>query len=69
MNNLLLVVNHSAQLYNQRKAFQKAVGSAVTLTSDQTSSHNTIAEALEELKVNCHWPISIRAKFKSSMSL
>ena len=51
MNSLLLVVNHSAQLYSQRKAFQKAVGKAVTLTSDQTSSHNTIAEALEELKV------------------
>ncbi|XP_072036132.1 mitogen-activated protein kinase kinase kinase 4-like [Amphiura filiformis] len=52
VNNLLLVVNHSAQLYNQRKAFQKAVGTAVTLTSDQTSSHNTIAEALEELKMH-----------------
>ncbi|XP_022089854.1 mitogen-activated protein kinase kinase kinase 4-like [Acanthaster planci] len=55
---LLLVVNHSSQLHGQRKAFERAVGKAVTLTSDQTSSHNTIAEALDELKQNalglCH---------------
>ncbi|XP_038048070.1 mitogen-activated protein kinase kinase kinase 4-like isoform X1 [Patiria miniata] len=58
VKSLLLVVNHSSQLHGQRKAFERAVGKAVTLTSDQTSSHNTIAEALDELKQDalglCH---------------
>ncbi|XP_063954186.1 mitogen-activated protein kinase kinase kinase 4-like [Lytechinus pictus] len=58
VESILLVVNHSSQLTMQRKAFQRAMGSTVTLINEQTSSHNTIAEALEELKDNalilCH---------------
>ncbi|XP_071800919.1 mitogen-activated protein kinase kinase kinase 4-like [Asterias amurensis] len=52
VKSLLLVVNHSSQLLGQRKAFERAVGKSAILTSDQTSSHNTIAEALDELKQN-----------------
>ncbi|XP_033099180.1 mitogen-activated protein kinase kinase kinase 4-like [Anneissia japonica] len=50
VENLLLVVNHSSQLSSQRKAFEKAVGSDVALVIETTSSHNTIADALSELK-------------------
>ncbi|XP_071955279.1 mitogen-activated protein kinase kinase kinase 4-like isoform X2 [Antedon mediterranea] len=52
VENLLLVVNHSSQLSSQRKAFEKAVGSDVALVIETTSSHNTISDALSELKTN-----------------
>ncbi|XP_071480035.1 mitogen-activated protein kinase kinase kinase 4-like [Diadema antillarum] len=58
VDSILLVVNHFSELTMQRKAFQRAMSSTVTLVNEQTSSHNTIADALEELKDNaltlCH---------------
>ncbi|XP_077977573.1 mitogen-activated protein kinase kinase kinase 4-like [Glandiceps talaboti] len=50
VDGLLLVVNHSSQLQEQRKAFSRAMKDKVSLNNEQTSSHPGIAEALEELK-------------------
>lgn len=54
VESLFLVVIHSTQLGTQRKEFERLIGSAVQLVSDQTSCHQAIAESLSELKVNSH---------------
>lgn len=50
VENLLLIVMHSAHLVTQRKAFQQSMEDVLTLTREQTSSQPVIAMALEELK-------------------
>ena len=48
---LLLVVIHSSRLTIQRKDFTRMMGDTVNLINEQTSCHQSIAEALQELKV------------------
>lgn len=52
VENLLLIVMQSAQLVNQRKAFQQSMDELLTLKREQTSSQPLIARALEQLKVH-----------------
>lgn len=51
VENVLLIVMHSAHLVAQRKAFQQSMEDVLTLSREQTSSQPLIAGALEELKV------------------
>lgn len=51
VENMLLIVMHSAHLVAQRKAFQQSMENVLTLNREQTSSQPLIASALEELKV------------------
>lgn len=51
VDNLLLVVMHSAQLVIHRKAFQQSIEGLMTLRQEQTSSQPVIAKALQQLKV------------------
>lgn len=51
VDNLLLVVMHSAQLVIHRKAFQQSIEGLMTLRQEQTSSQPIIAKALQQLKV------------------
>lgn len=51
VDGLLLVVIHSSQLGTQRRDFEQKMGLTVELVNEQTSCHQKIAEALEELKV------------------
>uniref|UniRef100_A0A4W2HMH0 Mitogen-activated protein kinase kinase kinase 4 n=1 Tax=Bos indicus x Bos taurus TaxID=30522 RepID=A0A4W2HMH0_BOBOX len=50
VDNLLLVVMHSAQLIIHRKAFQQSIEGLMTLRQEQTSSQPVIAKALQQLK-------------------
>ncbi|XP_043313234.1 mitogen-activated protein kinase kinase kinase 4 isoform X1 [Cervus canadensis] len=50
VDNLLLVVMHSAQLVIHRKAFQQSIEGLMTLHQEQTSSQPVIAKALQQLK-------------------
>ncbi|XP_074531758.1 mitogen-activated protein kinase kinase kinase 4 isoform X2 [Halichoeres trimaculatus] len=50
VENVLLIVMHSAHLVAQRKAFQQSMEDELTLSREQTSSQPLIASALEELK-------------------
>lgn len=50
VENMLLIVMHSAHLVAQRKAFQQSMENVLTLNREQTSSQPLIASALEELK-------------------
>uniref|UniRef100_A0A8C2PJW0 Mitogen-activated protein kinase kinase kinase 4 n=1 Tax=Capra hircus TaxID=9925 RepID=A0A8C2PJW0_CAPHI len=50
VDNLLLVVMHSAQLIIHRKAFQQSIEGLMTLRQEQTSSQPVIARALQQLK-------------------
>nr|XP_046257495.1 mitogen-activated protein kinase kinase kinase 4 isoform X2 [Scatophagus argus] len=50
VENMLLIVMHSAHLVAQRKAFQQSMEDVLTLSREQTSSQPLIASALEELK-------------------
>ncbi|KAG7230147.1 hypothetical protein INR49_009867 [Caranx melampygus] len=50
VENMLLIVMHSAHLVAQRKAFQQSMEDVLTLSREQTSSQPLIAGALEELK-------------------
>jgi hypothetical protein len=47
---LKLIVSNSSLLLNERRAFQHAIGPSVTLIREQTSSHDDVAECLQELK-------------------
>ncbi|XP_041352279.1 mitogen-activated protein kinase kinase kinase 4-like [Gigantopelta aegis] len=49
---LLLVVIHSSRLTIQRRDFTQMMGDTVNLINEQTSCHQSIAEALQELKTN-----------------
>ena len=55
VNGMLLVVSHSSQLREQTKNFERNVGQAVCLASEQTSCHQAIAESLAELKVGIYF--------------
>ncbi len=48
-----MIVTNSAGLSDSRNSFLNAVGSAVRLTNDQTSSHENVTERLDDLKVLC----------------
>ncbi|XP_072293719.1 mitogen-activated protein kinase kinase kinase 4 isoform X2 [Eucyclogobius newberryi] len=50
VENMLLIVMHSAHLVAQRKAFQQSMEDVLTLKREQTSSQPLIATALQELK-------------------
>ncbi|KAJ0005086.1 hypothetical protein NQD34_011300 [Periophthalmus magnuspinnatus] len=50
VENMLLIVMHSAHLVAQRKAFQQSMEDVLTLNREQTSSQPLIATALQELK-------------------
>ncbi|XP_055018798.1 mitogen-activated protein kinase kinase kinase 4 isoform X2 [Boleophthalmus pectinirostris] len=50
VENMLLIVTHSAHLVTQRKAFQQSMEDVLTLNREQTSSQPLIATALQELK-------------------
>nr|XP_020488447.1 mitogen-activated protein kinase kinase kinase 4 isoform X4 [Labrus bergylta] len=50
VENMLLIVMHSAHLVAQRKAFQQSMEDVLSLSREQTSSQPLIAGALEELK-------------------
>lgn len=50
VENVLLIVMHSAHLVTQRKAFQQSMEDVLTLNQEQTSSQPLIAMALQELK-------------------
>ncbi len=51
-----MIVCSSAGLSDSRNSFLNAVGSAVQLTSEQTSSHENVAERLVDLKVGvCYY--------------
>lgn len=52
VNSILLVVNHSSLLLEQRRTFKKAVGDVINLVNENTSSHATIAQTLQQLKVS-----------------
>ncbi|PIK56652.1 putative mitogen-activated protein kinase kinase kinase 4, partial [Apostichopus japonicus] len=52
VNSILLVVNHSSLLLDQRRIFKKAVGDVINLVNENTSSHATIAQTLQQLKSN-----------------
>uniref|UniRef100_A0A3B4B7G2 Mitogen-activated protein kinase kinase kinase 4 n=1 Tax=Periophthalmus magnuspinnatus TaxID=409849 RepID=A0A3B4B7G2_9GOBI len=52
VENMLLIVMHSAHLVAQRKAFQQSMEDVLTLNREQTSSQPLIATALQELKQN-----------------
>lgn len=59
VDNLLLVVMHSAKLIIHRKAFQQSIEGLMTLRQEQTSSQPVIAKALQQLKVfHCHLYLS-----------
>jgi len=48
----MLVVTNSAQLYDQRRQFERQLSSKlITLVNEQTSCHHAIADSLAELKV------------------
>ena len=46
-----MVVANSSQLNESRSSFLNAVGKAVLLTSERTSSHENVAERINDLKV------------------
>jgi trehalose utilization protein len=46
-----MVVANSSQLNECRNSFLSAVGKAVLLTSERTSSHENVAERINDLKV------------------
>uniref|UniRef100_A0A8C6U274 Mitogen-activated protein kinase kinase kinase 4 n=1 Tax=Neogobius melanostomus TaxID=47308 RepID=A0A8C6U274_9GOBI len=50
VDNLLLIVMHSAHLVTQRKAYQQSMEDVLNLNREQTSSQPLIAMALQELK-------------------
>ena len=47
-----MIVSSSVNLGTCRNDFVSAVGKAVTLTNDQTSSHQNVAERIKDLKVS-----------------
>ncbi|XP_063299410.1 mitogen-activated protein kinase kinase kinase 4 isoform X3 [Pelobates fuscus] len=50
VDNMLLVVMHSAHLISHRKTFQHSIEGPLSLRFEQTSSHPVIAESLRQLK-------------------
>ena len=48
-----MIVNSSAHLGMCRKSFLSAVGKAVKLANEQTSSYKNVADRIGDLKV-CH---------------
>ena len=46
-----MIVSNSANLSDCRNSFLNAVGSAVGLTNEQTSSHENVTERIADLKV------------------
>ena len=51
VDSLKMIVSNSAILSQCRSSFLKAVGSAVGLTNEQTSSHENVTERIADLKV------------------
>ncbi len=51
VESLKMIVCNSANLSDCRNSFLNAVGTAVRLTNEQTSSHENVAERLVDLKV------------------
>ena len=47
----MVIACNSYQLFTQRKSLQAALGNSITLLNEQTSSHQTVAEALLEFRV------------------
>ncbi|GAB6026709.1 Mitogen-activated protein kinase kinase kinase 4 [Chamberlinius hualienensis] len=47
---MLFVVNHSSQMKVQRKLFQKAMGSCVSITKEYTTCNQSIADSLCDVK-------------------
>ena len=47
----MVIASNSYQLFTQRKALQGALGDSITLINEQTSSHQTVAEALNDFRV------------------
>ena len=47
----MVIACNSYQLFTQRIVLRRLLGDAVTLVNEQTSSHQTIAEALLEFRV------------------
>lgn len=48
-----MVVSNSTNLANCRSSFLSAMGQAVLISKEQTSSHDNVAEMISDLKVNC----------------
>ena len=46
-----MVVQSSSHLKECRNSFLRAVGKAVSLTNERTSSHETVADRINDLKV------------------
>ncbi len=51
VESLKMIVCNSANLSDCRNSFLNAVGTAVRLTNEQTSSHENVTERLVDLKV------------------
>lgn len=49
-----MIVSNSASLTSSRNSFLSAVGNAVKLTNEQTSSHENVAERITDLKVRIY---------------
>ena len=47
----MVIACNSYQLFTQRIVLQSLLGNAVSLVNEQSSSHQTIAEALREFRV------------------
>lgn len=61
---ILLVVAHSNDLERQRQRFQDKMGSIVSLRNEYTACHQSIAEALTDLKQNA---ISLRDRVQDTI--
>ena len=49
-----MVVSNSTNLAHCRSSFLSAMGKAVLISKEQTSSHDNVAEMISDLKVHIH---------------
>jgi len=52
VDGLMVIACNSYQLLTQRKALQRALGNSISLINEQTSSHQTVAEALDDFRLS-----------------
>ena len=63
-----MVVSNSINLANCRSSFLSAMSQAVSITREQTSSHDNVAEMIGDLKVLLHYAVFGNRRFSRKWS-